>query len=109
MRLPELRNDIRRLSCSGFVGLQFALEKYTYEIKGLFWVVSFRNQSLMVHLRRDGKRWTSTEPRLSTKGGKRNGGSWKGSSSKRRMASDASCAGTTRGDTYDLTVFCSKC
>lgn len=98
--LPELRSDIRRLSCSGFVGLQFTLEKYTDEmIKGLVWVFSVRNQSLIMHLRRDGKRWTSTEPRLSTKGGKRNRDSWRGSSSKREMASDVSCAGTTKGDT----------
>lgn len=97
--LPELGSDIRILSCSGFVGLQFALEKHTDEIKGLVCFSSLRNRSFMVHLRRDGKRWTSTEPRLSTKGGKRNRGSWRGSSSKRQMASEASCAGTTRGNT----------
>lgn len=73
--LPELRSDIRRLSCSDFVSLQFALEKYTDEIKGSVWVFSLRNQFLMVLLGRDGKRWTSTEPRLSTKGGKRHRGS----------------------------------
>lgn len=74
--LLELRSNIRRLSCSGSVGLQFALGKYTDEIKG-FGLIFFplRNQSLTVCLRRDGRRWTSTEPRLSTKDGKRNRGS----------------------------------
>lgn len=59
----------------------------------------------MLHLRRGGKRWTSTEPRLSTKGGKRNRGSWRGSSSRRQMASDASSAGTARGDAGNWLLF----
>lgn len=85
--------------------LQFALEKYTVRTKGSVWFFSLRNQSLVVHLRRGGKSWTSTEPRLSTKGGKRNRGSWRGSSSKRQMAPAASCAGTARGDAGDWLLF----
>lgn len=61
--------------CSGFVCLQFALEKYTVGTKGSVCLFSLRNWSLVVHLRRGGKSWTSTEPRLSTKGGKRSRGS----------------------------------
>lgn len=77
--------------------LQFTLEKYTVGTKGSACFFSLRNQSLVVHLRRGGKSWTSTEPRLSTKSGKRNRGSWRGGSSKRQMVPDASCAGTARG------------
>lgn len=85
--------------------LQFTLEKYTVGTKGSACCFSLRNQSLVVHLRRGGKSWTSTEPRLSTKGGKRSRGSWRGGSSKRQMAPDGSCAGTARGDAGNWLLF----
>lgn len=91
----SLRSDIKT---GLFWFCVFTLGKYTVGTKGSVCLFSLRNWSLVVHLRRGGKSWTSTEPRLSTKGGKRSRGSRRGSSSRRQMAPDAGCAGTARGD-----------
>lgn len=96
----ELQEDLCLLR-----GRQMFLFLTISDKESVMHIFFLRNQCVTVHLRRDGKRWTSTRPRLSTKGTKRKRGSWRGSSSERQMLSNVSCAGTTRGNKPEPTGF----